>query len=651
MGRRLAIRRVSYKGARFTFSSPLLPDGLVVIEGPNGAGKTTFADLVYFGLGGTVPHFAATGSNRHKEIVSDSDNSVVLDVEIQDHRYSLTRSFESPADIVVIDQHSEVVEILAVDPRNRRLDRKIFSDWLLEQLGIEVVTLYSGGYSGKVNFTDLMRLIYHDQSPDPTSVFKKVDKQSFVTDSREFRRAVFEILIGRASEDYYRILGLVRDAEKALSEARSSAAAFAQLARHSLRGRDDANADALRVTLQEVVDRVQRLESRRQTMLAATLPEPGGTDDVRERLTELELNFTEATGAMARLLGERVRLVDTREEFISEATRIQKILVTQDRLGLFDRDTCPCCLRSVERELGHCICGLPIDETTYQKHFYGKDEYVALLKSRQKSVQTIDKAIESCEREKDDLAGQLMRQEAERGKLRAQLTASIREARAPDLALRELDSTLLEQRSLLDQLQQQLEIEIRRDALEAMVARAEVQRTELSGRLAQLETKAREDIGRKLDAFNRIYSGLLRRSIKEIRQARLGPDYMPEINNGEYREASATVAVRLMYYATLLALSLSHEDVSFPQFLLVDTPETAGIDAINLIAALTELCKILVGDADVTGANKSSAVPKERGQVILTTGLGKYPQHSATHVVLTLSGTARLLVPKTQETA
>ncbi|MCP3430049.1 hypothetical protein NLF92_14005, partial [Alteromonas sp. LMIT007] len=57
---------------------------------------------------------------------------------------------------------------------------------------------------------------------------------------------------------------------------------------------------------------------------------------------------------------------------------------------------------------------------------------------------------------------------------------------------------------------------------------------------------------------------------------------------GEYREASSRVSIRLMYYLTLMHLSLKNDDVSFPKFLMIDTPETAGIELKNLINCISK---------------------------------------------------------------
>lgn len=65
---RLAVRRVVYSGEKYSFESPYLNDGLVIMEGVNGHGKSTFMNLIYYGFGGRVQSF-----NKHDDNVSNEN--------------------------------------------------------------------------------------------------------------------------------------------------------------------------------------------------------------------------------------------------------------------------------------------------------------------------------------------------------------------------------------------------------------------------------------------------------------------------------------------------------------------------------------------------------------------------------------------------
>ena len=82
---RLAIRRVVYSGDKYSFESPYLNDGIVIMEGVNGHGKSTFMNLIYYGLGGRVQAFNKNDDNdskKHNEIFYDTNNYVELIIEI-----------------------------------------------------------------------------------------------------------------------------------------------------------------------------------------------------------------------------------------------------------------------------------------------------------------------------------------------------------------------------------------------------------------------------------------------------------------------------------------------------------------------------------------------------------------------------------------
>ena len=90
---RLAIRRVVYSGDKYSFESPYLNDGIVIMEGVNGHGKSTFMNLIYYGLGGRVQAFNKNDDNdskKHNEIFYDTNNYVELLIEIDDEKWRIT---------------------------------------------------------------------------------------------------------------------------------------------------------------------------------------------------------------------------------------------------------------------------------------------------------------------------------------------------------------------------------------------------------------------------------------------------------------------------------------------------------------------------------------------------------------------------------
>ena len=107
----------------------------------------------------------------------------------------------------------------------------------------------------------------------------------------------------------------------------------------------------------------------------------------------------------------------------------------------------------------------------------------------------------------------------------------------------------------------------------------------------------------------------MQRADGQCYSAYIGEDYLPHINMGQYRERSASVPKRLMYFLTLLIESLKN-DINFPRFLMIDTPNKEGIDKDNLIKNIALL----------TEADKYNYENKCPFQIILTTGIDTYPE-------------------------
>jgi hypothetical protein len=112
---------------------------------------------------------------------------------------------------------------------------------------------------------------------------------------------------------------------------------------------------------------------------------------------------------------------------------------------------------------------------------------------------------------------------------------------------------------------------------------------------------------------------------------------MPHINMNAYRERSASVPKRLMFFLTLLIISIK-KAVNFPKFLMIDTPNKEGIDKENLIKNISLLSK--------ANSEADKVIPKGSFQIILTTGIGTYQESFKEYVFLTLEGDNFLLKEK-----
>ena len=230
-------------------------------------------------------------------------------------------------------------------------------------------------------------------------------------------------------------------------------------------------------------------------------------------------------------------------------------------------------------------------------------------------MKTIKLAYNGCNEEITEVKKSISVLENKIQELRSQLEANLNkiDQKVDIESLNDIDDRILDVREEINNLYQLLEIETKLKSLQDDydAKRDSAKKAELYRK--GLEVKAQLDITDKVKEFSNIYNRLVVDTLPECRSARIKlEDYLPSINEGEYREASSRVSIRLMYYLTLMHLSLKNDDVSFPKFLMIDTPETAGIELKNLINCISKFEEL-----DEYGKDY---------QVILATGLGKYPE-------------------------
>ncbi|ELR6564817.1 hypothetical protein QRU50_002495 [Vibrio cholerae] len=640
----LRVNQVKYTGNRYVFESEIFDKNIVLIEGDNGTGKSTLCDLIYFALGGEVRMFRRNiggkiNDQRHEQITSDTDNFVDLDVSISDCNYILRRYIADNditvipyKDIVVKDANiidgTEVLEktikefisektlVLPVNRSER--NNFIFSDWILDKLGISVVELFHGWNVFKINFSDLMRLIYHDQQPDPENIIKRPDtKSTLVSDSEAVRNAIFELLIGKSYSEYYDAIVEEKQLAKEKVLAKSLVDEYTLLADKMRKGGEVRNVSFLQKEIQDKEQRIEQLHNARQ----AFKKNRQGFDSVNQDIESLkanildtELSLGDHKDKLLRFLNERGKLARIRTETATEIRQIEKVIFSHDQLNLFTADTCPYCLSKVTRQDNHCVCGSKIEEEQYERFFYTSQEYKDILKSKVKTLATIQSALDDCNNDVDMVKEDINTFVDKLSYLREKLGETLQKVDLPiDVErLNDIDDKILELREDVSSLHQLLDIESKLEGFQKSYddKREKAKAAELNRKV--LEAQAKQDVASKVSDFSRKYNELMVDTLPDCRSARIRlDDYLPLINDGLYQEKSALVSRRLMYYITMMHLALADDKVTFPRFLLIDTPETAGIELDHLKNCISKL-------SELEGYGK-------RFQVIISTGLGKYP--------------------------
>lgn len=640
---RLAIRRVVYSGEKYSFESPYLNDGIVIMEGVNGHGKSTFMNLIYYGLGGKVQSFNKNDVNttsKHNEIFNDENSYVELLIEIDNEKYELTRYIGDNL-IFIVGKDEKVIETCVL--RNQSDERTlVFSDWILDKLNIEVFDIVQGTRNFKLNFTDLLRLIYHDQATEVDKIYKEADNSNFISDSSEIRKAIFEILLGKTYNDYYYALGQYKLTLKEFEKAQAVMDSYDEFLGEVL-DYDLANVIHINSMIAENQEMVEKIQIERD--IASS--EKRNTDEVWQLIDQQKVllmskqkeqeEWEEAKLLTNQSINKILYLIDEAEKELSE---IEKIRLVNKKLKLFSPNTCPYCLREVEREKGKCICGNDIAEEQYEKFFYTDEEYLDILKVKKKSIQSLNQLLERKNQRMKIIVAHVESAEKSIEKIRAyihELTKDIA-SNYNSAYIRQLDERERDLNGKILELQQAEDLAKKRESLvsQVIILKNKVERLKI--KVDSFLSTARDDMLNKKKDFDKIYFSLMERADEHCYSAYIGDDYMPHINLGTYRERSAAVPRRLMYFLTLLIESLKNE-INFPRFLMIDTPNKEGIDKDNLIKNIG-----LLAEAD--NYTKEKAIPY---QIILTTGLDTYPEEFKKYVFYKLEGEKYLLQENSEQ--
>ncbi|MFV8374734.1 AAA family ATPase [Flavobacterium sp. GSP11] len=628
----LLVKQVTYFGERYSYSSPILKSGVNILEGENGAGKTTFSSLLYFGLGGNVKWFRDDTSEKHIEITGDKSNYVEITLEINNQIFIITRyvyKFEvnivSPTDVVTL-------------PINRSVNNSFtYSDWLLGKLNIQVVEIYQGTEFYKLNFLDLFRLMYHDQITTVDKIYKRPDNENYISDSGIIRKAIFEILTGNSFDDYYNAIANYRKALDEQTTMKSLIQNFEYLNVDSSTLFEGKNSYNLNLDLREFLSQIDKLENYRESINDNVTSIKTSTEILsqkRQKFSEYEEKVYGFKKEKSSIVLDYSRVKRVRENVVLEVTHLKKIIITNENLNLFSPDTCPICLKKANREAEKCICGNSVSDEQYQKFFYTKEEYFNILKSKQKNIETLDIALKGYEDDIKYISDKISSFESKLEEMRGEINELTKGRRViKNFELKEVNDKILELEKNISQIRQQIKIELKREELESKRAFFGTKIEEAKRIMDEKKIESSKSMDDIVKSFNTRYLSLMTKALFDCNSARISSeDYMPIINGGTYKEASSNVSKRLMYYLTLFHLSLV-DNIKFPKFLLIDTPENMGIDNDNFISMM-----LLINEL---GDEKHSL---NEGQIILTTGLNKYPVQFKEFIFQTIDKKNKLLV-------
>ncbi|EKG5018925.1 hypothetical protein O3Q57_004120, partial [Salmonella enterica] len=540
-----------------------------------------------------------------------------------------------------LNKDGELVDFLCLAINRNKSEDYIFSDWILEQLNIPSIEIFHAGKNFKIGFNDLLRLVYHNQGTDVNGIYKPADNQNYVSDSVFLRKAIFEVLMGKTLVKLYEAYGNLKRKQSEHEKANAILSEYRNIVSDmykQLGFKEVINDYHLTKEIEELESNIERLISYRSKKLTSKISDNAGlvhTRKLKEAYGRTELDLIDLQKKIELKLKDIDSLNRVIRQTREDAFRLQKIIHTHRQLEMFTPDTCPYCLKNVDRPSDKCVCGHDIDENDYRRYFYDPSEYYTLLKSKVKSLETMEIALKSVQSELTALENDFGKLKVENQNLKNEFSNALSEIEyITDFdELDNVEDLLLTNKEKISDLKQALLLEKNLQTYQGIkdVAKREMDFAKIA--VEKLEASSETELIEKVDKFNKYYNYFMKASLLDCRVAEInGDDYMPLINNGDYKEASSAVHKRFLYYLTLLQLSLLDE-IPFPRLLLIDTPENIGIDNANLNRMISCL-DMLENPNDVDY------------QIILSTGENKYPESMKDNVIIKLDESSKLLKEK-----
>lgn len=611
----LVIKRLLYSGDKYYFNSPEFENGINIILGDNGSGKSTFSYFIEYGLGGYVPVFNSTNKEKYKEIIEDTNNYVQIYLLIDDVEYSLKR-FIGHNDIFIENngKHEQL-------PINRNRGSRIFSDWLLEKLSIMPFELTLGSYNWILNFHDIFRLLNYDQDTEPRKIFKTPAKDNFITDSLIIRKVIFETLIGLSSQSYNESLSAFKKSQSEKDESKSILNSFIERYPEILKYNDLKTEENDLSEFNTQIEKLLENRTKYQLSSVSTDDKMLHLADMQSELISLEIEISNNTILKHKLTVEQGKIEQILLGLNEEIEQIIKIIHTHDKLNLFSLEKCPFCGKINNHKIGECICGEVNTNEDYERFVYKSSEYKTILDHKKKRIQTIEAANNSYKEDIAKCVNIISSNTIKADKIKTNLIQIINsiEYSGNSQLIDNLNDKILSVREQIQDTENRISLIKEYNLLSEKYEENKALYEGILDSFKSVESDFIINNKRTIEAFNTIFSSLMKESSCNANSAEIDDDYMPVINSGFYKEKSSIVPIRLMYYFTLFGMGMSYKQVRHPHFLLIDTPEEAGIDTPNLkhnlglFTMALELAK--KGRVDVV----------ENYQVILTTGYDKYP--------------------------
>ena len=405
---RIKIKDIKYEGDNYYYFNDNFKDGLNIILGENGNGKSTFTYLVIYALGGRVPYFEQDSKAPISVIVNDKNNYVEITLIINDNEYILNRKIGYNY-ISIYDKFKEEYITLSLIRNGYFYEKEgiTFSDWIFNKLGINIIEINQNSNTHRVNFDDLMRLIYYDQKTENEKIISEfaINTSNFYKNGIIMRRSIFEILISNFFKEYYDTYFNLKELLTKKQDRVDKRNAIDVLIQNLRKNIGVTEEDKLLEKLEKDKNELNRLISIREGINS----ESSFEDNVIFRISELQKEMVKLISEK-NMLKQLIEDIDedlnksliVRENLKNDIKHLEKILFTSQYINIINEGKCPFCQEKLHIRENQCICGSD-KYLEYHRFIYSDKEYINIMKSKIKGLKTANESIEYCENEKQNI--------------------------------------------------------------------------------------------------------------------------------------------------------------------------------------------------------------------------------------------------------
>jgi hypothetical protein len=538
---------------------------VTTITGPIGCGKSTMLEVIKHVLG---------GSATLTPVIEDFVTSASLRIKAGEDALWLRRSTRSRMNIAEIREASKGAVEREVSVRESEGIGSL-SMLLLNALGIPSLSIPRSrtrlaAATSSLTFNDIFTYLYLQQAEIDRSVVYHLD-----TYREPKRKTVFELLFGLTEPDLIALQVERGSIADQLRVAQTRAVTVRSFLLESSAGDEE----ELLIEQSRLTDELRRsqAELRRLRQEVSTASEAGA--DLRERIRLAEAESTEARTQVAGALAE----VSGREAL---AAQLELDLRRQERLGSASRllaqvefVVCPRCMQSLARDVepgeGCCLlCGQPEIDAMGESNAEQLEESKRLEAQLDETRQLLEADRERLRAVENRIRGL----EVTTAGLRSELDARTTQFVTPRFeAIADASSAVARAESSLESVKRirayWVQLRELENSIQEYTSRAHDLDDAIGSARARLE-EGRQRVSELSETFDEIVRFL---EVPWYETASIDSStYLPVVNGHEFSKLAVAggikTLVNLAYHLALLTITLSHDDVSMPNILIIDSP-------------------------------------------------------------------------------